>query len=62
MDNSIPVKMIFIDNKQEVFIKSICLASRMLGVASSVVNRALNPMRKKRFNYQGRLVSVRIIK
>jgi hypothetical protein len=34
----------------------------MLGVASAVVNRALNPMRKKRFNYKGRLVSVRILK
>jgi hypothetical protein len=62
MDNSIPVKIIYLDNKQEVHIKSICLASRMLGVASAVVNRALNPMRKKRFNYKGRLVSVRILK
>jgi len=61
-ENSQPVKMIYLDNKQETIFKSISYARRITGVVEYQIKQSLNPVNKKRFTYNDRIVVFRIIK
>jgi hypothetical protein len=62
VDNSQPVRMIYLDNKQETIFKSISYAKRITGVNEYQIKQSLNPVNKKRFTYQSRIVVFRTIK
>jgi hypothetical protein len=62
MENSIPVRMIYIDTKEEVIFKSLAQASRMTGVGAGTLRLALVPMKKRRFKYNNREVAFRLAK
>ena len=51
-ENSQPVRMIYLDNKQETIFKSISYAHRVTGVNEYQIKQSLNPVNKKRFTYQ----------
>jgi len=61
-ENSQPVKMIYLDNKQETIFKSISYARRITGVVEYQIKQSLNPVNKKRFTYQDRIIIFRTIK
>jgi len=60
--NSQPVRMIYLDNKEETIFKSISYAHRVTGVNEYQIKQSLNPVNKKRFTYQDRIVVFRTIK
>lgn len=60
--NSQPVRMIYLDNKEEVIFKSISYARRITGVVEYQIKQSLNPVNKKRFTYNDRIVVFRTIK
>jgi hypothetical protein len=62
LENSIPVRQIFLDNKEIINYKSLCDASRRTGIKHEVIKRSLSPLRKKRFTYENREFVFRIIK
>lgn len=62
LENSVKLRMIYVDTKETVIIKSITQASRMLNAHHDAVRRAMNPLKKVRFTYNGRTVVVRSIK
>ena len=49
MENNIPVRMVFIDNKEEIHFKSIALASRKSKVPAQSIRESLNPIARKKF-------------
>jgi len=61
-ENAQPVKMIYLDNKQETIFKSISYAHRVTGVNEYQIKQSLNPVNKKRFTYQDRIIIFRTIK
>jgi len=61
-ENSQPVRMIYLDNKQETIFKSISYAKRITGVNEYQIKQSLNPVNKKRFNHKDRIVVFRTIK
>ena len=61
-ENSQPVRMIYLDTKQEIIFKSISYAKRITGVNEYQIKQSLNPVNKKRFTYQSRIVVFRTIK
>jgi hypothetical protein len=65
MENNIPVRMVFIDTKEEIHFKSIASASRKAKVAPQVIRESLNPIARKKFKIQHlekeRVVAFRII-
>jgi hypothetical protein len=61
-ENSQPVRMIYLDNKQEIIFKSISYAKRITGVNEYQIKQSLNPVNKKRFNHKDRIVVFRTIK
>ena len=61
-ENSQPVRMIYLDNKQETIFKSVAYAQRVTGVNEYQIKQSLNPVNKKRFTYQSRIVVFRTIK
>jgi hypothetical protein len=62
VDNAQPVRMIYLDTKQETIFKSISYAHRVTGVNEYQIKQSLNPVNKKRFTYQDRIVVFRTIK
>lgn len=60
--NSQPVRMIYLDNKEEVIFKSISYAKRITGVNEYQIKQSLNPVNKKRFTHKDRIVVFRTIK
>jgi hypothetical protein len=60
-ENSQPVRMIYLDNKQEIIFKSISYAKRITGVNEYQIKQSLNPVNKKRFNHKDRIVVFRTI-
>jgi len=62
VDNAQPVRMIYLDNKQETIFKSISYANRVTGVNEYQIKQSLNPVNKKRFTYKDRIVVFRTIK
>jgi hypothetical protein len=61
VENRMPVKIVYIDNKETINFKSLVDASRTTGIKSEVIKRGLNPVRKKRYNKDGREFVFRII-
>lgn len=65
MENNIPVRMVFIDNKEEIHFKSIAAASRKSKVTAQSIRESLNPLARKKFkiNHQDkeRIVAFRIL-
>jgi hypothetical protein len=61
-EDRMPVKMIFIDNKEIIEFKSLVDASRRTGIKGEVIKRGLSPLRKKRYNKDGRDFVFRINK
>jgi len=61
-ENSQPVKMIYLDTKEEIVFKSVAYARRITGIVEYQIKQALNPMNKKRFTYQERQITFRIVK
>jgi len=61
-ENSQPVRMIYLDNKQEIIFKSISYAKRITGVNEYKIKQSLNPVNKKRFTHKDRIVVFRTIK
>jgi len=61
-ENAFPVRMIYLDNKQETIFKSVAYAHRVTGVNEYQIKQSLNPVNKKRFTYQSRIVVFRTIK
>lgn len=61
-ENSIKVRMIFLDNKQEELFISIAAANRKTNIKASTIRESLNPVAKKRFTYNDRQVVFRIQK
>ena len=60
--NSQPVRMIYLDNKQEIIFKSISYAKRITGVNEYQIKQSLNPVNKKRFTHKDRIIIFRTIK
>ena len=61
-ENNIKVRMIFTDDKTEMWFQSIAAATRKTGINAKTIRDSLNPISKKRFNYQNRIVVFRIKK
>jgi hypothetical protein len=61
-ENSQPVRMIYLDNKEEIIFKSISYAKRITGVNEYQIKQSLNPVNKKRFTHKDRIVVFRTIK
>jgi hypothetical protein len=61
-ENSQPVRMIYLDNKQEIIFKSISYAKRITGVNEYQIKQSLNPVNKKRFTHKDRIIIFRTIK
>lgn len=61
-ENAFPVRMIYLDNKQETIFKSISYAHRVTGVNEYQIKQSLNPVNKKRFTYKDRIIIFRTIK
>ena len=61
-ENAQPVRMIYLDNKQETIFKSVAYAHRVTGVNEYQIKQSLNPVNKKRFTYKDRIIIFRTIK
>ena len=57
-----PVRLIFIDTKEEIEFKSIAYAKRITGVNEYQIKQSLNPVNKKRFTHKDRIIIFRTIK
>ena len=62
LENSRAIKMIDIETKEVTVFRSIAYAVRSTGVNEYSVRNALNPLAKKRFEVNGRLVCFRVVK
>ena len=61
-ENAQPVRMIYLDTKQETIFKSVSYAHRVTGVNEYQIKQSLNPVNKKRFTYKDRIIIFRTIK
>jgi hypothetical protein len=61
-ENAQQVRMIYLDNKQEIIFKSISYAKRITGVNEYQIKQSLNPVNKKRFTHKDRIIIFRTIK
>ena len=61
-ENAQPVRMIYLDTKEETIFKSISYARRITGVVEYQIKQSLNPVNKKRFTYNDRIIIFRTIK
>jgi hypothetical protein len=61
-ENAQEVRMIYLDNKEEIIFKSISYAHRVTGVNEYQIKQSLNPVNKKRFTHKDRIVVFRTIK
>jgi hypothetical protein len=61
-ENAQPVRLIFLDTKEEIEFKSVAYAKRITGVNEYQIKESLSPIKKKRFDYQNREITFRIKK
>lgn len=61
-ENALPIRLIYIDTKEEQTFKSIAYASRVTRINEYTIKDSLNPIKKKRFEYNNRIVVFRTIK
>jgi hypothetical protein len=62
LENSRPIKMVDIETKEVTVYKSIAYAVRVTGVNEYAIRSGLNPLQKKRFEVNGRIVCFRVVK
>ncbi len=62
LENSVPVRMIYVDDKSEVLFKSLAHAARNTRITQDAIKKSLSPLLKRRFKYEGRDVIFRIVK
>jgi len=62
LENNVPVRMIYIDDKTEVLFKSMARASRYTNITQDAIKKSLNPTLKRRFTHNDRDVIFRIVK
>ena len=62
VENAQKVRMIYIDDKTEQVFKSIAYATRITGVHESSIRIGLNPLKQRKFEYNGRIIVFRINK
>ena len=62
VENAQKVRMIYLDDKTEQIFKSIAYATRITGVHESSIRIGLNPLKQRKFEYQGRIIVFRINK
>ena len=61
-ENSIQIRMIYLDTKQEEHFISIAAANRRTNIKAQTIREGLNPIAKKRFTFNERIVVFRIKK
>lgn len=61
-ENAFAVRMIYLDTKEEKVFKSVAYASRTIHSTEHSIKQSLNPVNKKRFEYNGRTIIFRTIK
>ena len=61
-ENAMPIRMIYLDTKEEIEFRSIAYARRITGVNEYQIKESLNPIKKKRFEYEKRQIVFRIKK
>ena len=62
LENSVPVRMIYIDDKSEVLFKSLAHAARTTRITQDAIKKSLSPLLKRRFKHNERDVIFRIVK
>lgn len=62
LENNIRVRMIYLDTKEEVAFNSIAQANRKTNINAQTIRESLNPILKRRFTYNARVVVFRIKK
>ena len=62
LENNVPVRMIYIDDKSEVLFKSLAHAARNTMITQDSIKKSLSPLLKRRFKHNGRDVIFRIVK
>lgn len=62
LENSRKIRMVDIETKEATEFKSIAYAVRKTGVPEYSIRMGLNPIQKKRFEVNGRLVCFRVVK
>lgn len=62
LENSMPIRMVYIDTMEEVIFKSAALASRKTKVSAQVIRESLSPVARKKFIVDNRKVVFRIAK
>ena len=62
IENAQKVRMIYIDDKTEKVFKSISYATRVTGVHESSIRMGLNPLKQRKFEFNGRIIVFRINK
>ncbi len=62
LENNVPVRMIYIDDKSEVLFKSLAHAARNTRITQDSIKKSLSPLLKRKFKYNDRDVIFRIVK
>lgn len=62
IENSQKVKLIYLDDKTEQVFKSIAYATRITKIHESSIRLGLNPLKQRKFEYNGRKIVFRILK
>lgn len=62
LENSREIRMIDIETKEVTVFRSISYAVRSTGLTQYAVRNGLNPLSKKRFTVNGRIVCFRVAK
>ena len=62
LENSVPVRMIYVDDKSEVLFKSMAHAVRSTRITQDSIKKSLSPMLKRKFKHNDRDVIFRIVK
>ena len=62
IENAQKVKMVYIFDKSEKVLKSVAYASRLTGIGEGSIRYGLNPIKKRKFIYEGKEIVFRIVK
>ena len=62
LENSVPVRMIYVDDKSEILFKSLAHAARNTRITQDSIKKSLNPLLKRKFKHNNRDVVFRIVK
>lgn len=64
LENSFPVRLIYVNNrlKKDEHFKSLAAASRKTGIKAQTIKESLNPVAKKRFDYENEVIVFRVVR